>query len=268
MGLFSKKSCDICGGEIGLLGNKKLADGNMCKNCASKLSPWFQDRKHTSLADIKDQLAYREENEKEVANFNPSLSLGNGSTVVMIDEDQNKFIVTSARKWRDTNPDVIKFDDVLGCEMKIDLSSYEDTEQGPDGETHKTGIVENTYTFNEIIRVRNDFFDEIRFTLGKVEEETGSRNSFMPGLKLKIGPGEINFGGGGSQGSNEHSAEYYNLANIGAEIKRIIMESRAQVKSAQAEAAKPKVAVTCKCCGATTIPDEIGRCEFCGGKAE
>ncbi|MBR5490035.1 MAG: DUF4428 domain-containing protein, partial [Oscillospiraceae bacterium] len=42
MGLFDafkKKQCDICGGEIGLLGNRKLEDGNMCKNCARKLSP-------------------------------------------------------------------------------------------------------------------------------------------------------------------------------------------------------------------------------------
>ena len=41
MGLFDafkKKQCDICGGDIGLLGNKKLEDGNMCKNCAKKLS--------------------------------------------------------------------------------------------------------------------------------------------------------------------------------------------------------------------------------------
>ena len=29
--LFEKKECAICGGEIGLLGNRKLEDGNMCK---------------------------------------------------------------------------------------------------------------------------------------------------------------------------------------------------------------------------------------------
>ena len=30
MGLFEKKYCDICGEKIGLLGNRKLEDGNMC----------------------------------------------------------------------------------------------------------------------------------------------------------------------------------------------------------------------------------------------
>ena len=34
MGLFDKKNCDICGEKIGLLGNRKLDDGNLCKNCA------------------------------------------------------------------------------------------------------------------------------------------------------------------------------------------------------------------------------------------
>ena len=29
--VFKKKECDICGGEIGLLGNRKLEDGNLCK---------------------------------------------------------------------------------------------------------------------------------------------------------------------------------------------------------------------------------------------
>jgi len=33
MGLFDKKYCDICGEKIGLLGNRKLEDGNLCKDC-------------------------------------------------------------------------------------------------------------------------------------------------------------------------------------------------------------------------------------------
>ena len=62
MGLFDKKNCDICGEKIGLLGNRKLDDGNLCKNCASKLSPWFEERRHSTVEDIKRQLEYREKN--------------------------------------------------------------------------------------------------------------------------------------------------------------------------------------------------------------
>ena len=53
MGLFDKKNCDICGDKIGLLGNRKLDNGNLCKNCAGKLSPWFEERRHSTVEDIK-----------------------------------------------------------------------------------------------------------------------------------------------------------------------------------------------------------------------
>ena len=52
MGLFDKKYCDFCGRKIGLFGNKKLEDGNMCKDCASKLSPWFSERRHSTKEEI------------------------------------------------------------------------------------------------------------------------------------------------------------------------------------------------------------------------
>ena len=65
--LFEKKECAICGGEIGLLGNRKLEDGNCCKNCAAKLSPWFNDRRQSTVEEIKEQLAYREANKEKVA---------------------------------------------------------------------------------------------------------------------------------------------------------------------------------------------------------
>ena len=53
---FKKKQCDICGGEIGLLGNRKLEDGNLCKKCAAKLSPWFDDRRNSTVEEIKEQI--------------------------------------------------------------------------------------------------------------------------------------------------------------------------------------------------------------------
>jgi len=68
MGLFDKKYCDICGDKIGFLGNRKLEDGNLCKNCAAKLSPWFSDRRRSTVAEIKEQLAYRKKIKKRWRN--------------------------------------------------------------------------------------------------------------------------------------------------------------------------------------------------------
>ena len=82
MGLFSAKYCDICGSKIGLLGNKKLEDGSMCKNCEKKLSPWFIERRESTQSEIKQQLSYREANKERVSAFRPTLTLGDRKSVV------------------------------------------------------------------------------------------------------------------------------------------------------------------------------------------
>jgi len=117
--LFDKKECSICGKNIGLLGNRKLEDGNMCKECAAKLSPWFSDRRSSTVAEIEEQLAYRDENKKAVEAFNVTLSLGT-NVKVLIDEDAGKFMVTRERNYKNTNPDVLKFSQVTGCQFDIE----------------------------------------------------------------------------------------------------------------------------------------------------
>ena len=116
MGLFDKKYCDICGEKIGLLGNRKLENGNLCKNCAKKLSPWFSDRRSSTVEEIKAQLAYREENRQKVAAFHTTRTLGT-NTKVLLDEDAGKFMVTRARDLQEANPDVLDFADVTGCNL-------------------------------------------------------------------------------------------------------------------------------------------------------
>ena len=93
--LFDKKECSVCGGEIGLFGNRKLEDGNLCKNCAAKLSPWFSDRRQSTVSEIQQQLAYREANQEKVASFHTTRTLGE-RTKVMLDEVAGLFMVTSA----------------------------------------------------------------------------------------------------------------------------------------------------------------------------
>lgn len=117
--LFEKKECAICGGEIGLLGNRKLEDGNMCKACAAKLSPWFDERRHSTVAQIEEQLEYRESNKENVAAFRTTLSLGE-TAKVLLDEYVGRFMVTSARNYSEANPDVLELSDITGCTYDID----------------------------------------------------------------------------------------------------------------------------------------------------
>ena len=94
--LFEKKICAICGNEIKLLGNRKLEDGNMCKNCAEKLSPWFSDRRSSTVAEIKEQLAYREKNLETVKEFRVTRTIGGDDVKILLDEPARRFVVTSA----------------------------------------------------------------------------------------------------------------------------------------------------------------------------
>ena len=136
MGLFDKKYCDICGEKIGLLGNRKLENGNLCKNCARKLSPWFSDRRGSTVEEIRAQLAYRAENQEKVAAFHTTRTLG-ADTKVLLDEDAGKFMVTRARNLAEANPDVLDFADVTGCNLDIDESSTELKRKDKDGKRVK-----------------------------------------------------------------------------------------------------------------------------------
>ncbi len=116
--LFEKKECSICGGEIGLLGNRKLEDGNMCKSCAAKLSPWFSDRRQSTVDEIKEQLDYREANREKVASFRITRTLGE-RTKVLLDEDAGLFMVTAAKNLEEANPDVLSFSDVTNTRIRM-----------------------------------------------------------------------------------------------------------------------------------------------------
>lgn len=175
-GLFEKKECSVCGGEIGMLGNRKLEDGNMCKNCARKLSPFFSERRHSTVAEIKQQLAYREENERQLAGFNPTVVIGY-NTKVYIDMNLKKFIVTDASSWRAENPDLIGFSQVNSCNIDIEEDRDEIFNRDNDGNeiSFNPPRYEYSYKFNINIGVNSPYFDEIGFELS--EERPDNRYS-------------------------------------------------------------------------------------------
>ena len=253
MGLFDafkKKQCSICGGDIGLLGNRKLEDGNMCKNCARKLSPFFSDRRNSTVAEIEAQLAYREDNKQAVAAFHVTRSLGE-DTKVLIDEDAGKFMVTDARNLAEANPDVLDFSQVTGVDLDIDEDQSEATREDKDGNevSYNPPKFFFTYDFHVVIRVNHPYFDEIRFRLNSSDVEINPNNP-LPQIRKpnpKLNP------------------EYREYEQMGKEIKSILTEARQQVREEAAAAAAPKQAATCPWCGATTTPDANGCCEYCGG---
>ena len=166
MGLFDKKYCDICGEKIGLLGNRKLEDGNLCKNCAAKLSPWFTERKQSTVEEIKEQLAYREANKEAVAAFPTTRTLGK-DVKVLLDEDNGKFMVTSARNIAEANPDVLSFSDVTGCDLDIEEGRTEIEYEDREGNRHSFNPRRYAYNYDfyMVIHVNHPWFNQIRFRL-------------------------------------------------------------------------------------------------------
>jgi len=248
--IFEKKICAICDGEIGLLGNRKLEDGNMCKTCAAKLSPWFSDRRNSTVEEIKEQLEYREANKLEVEKFNVTRTIGD-DTKVHIDEDARKFIVTDARNFRETNPDVIPFAQVTGCDIDIREDSDEEKRKDAQGNmvSYNPPRYKFEYDFYFTIYLNNPYFDEIEFRLNSSSVET-TPDVGVP-MNRKPNP--------------KFNADYREYEMMANELKQILTEVRQQVREEAAAAATPKEKLTCPWCGATTTPDANGCCEYCGG---
>lgn len=166
MGLFDKKYCDICGEKIGLLGNRKLEDGNLCKDCAKKLSPFFSERRSSTVEEIKQQLAYREENERRLADFRPDMTFGEYKKVY-VDRAGAKFIVTSASNWHNANPDLISFSQVTGVNTDIHENKTEIYYKDEDGnrKSYSPRRYECDYEFNVTILVDSPWFDKIELEL-------------------------------------------------------------------------------------------------------
>ena len=274
--LFEKKICDICGGEIGLLGNRKLEDGNMCKNCAKKLSPFFDERRHSTIAQIKEQLAYREANKAEVAAFRVTRTYGENYTKLLVDEEAGKFMVTSADDLEEANPDVIAFADVTGCTVEINDSYEEITYQDKDGNecSFKPPHYRFEYDFELQLRVRNPYFDDISFRLND--------ESVVLERQLRLGYTPEAFRDDKRLFNPEDSREYSRYLELAEEIRVLLMERGNEAEPAQANqragvaapvqpyqpagaAAAPAAPVQCPYCGAATMPDAAGCCEYCGG---
>ena len=265
MGLFDKKYCDFCGNKIGLLGNKKLEDGNMCKECASKLSPWFSERRHSTKADIQQQLDYREQNRAAVASFHATRTLGK-YTKLLIDDNARKFMVTNASDLGKANPDVLDFSQALGCNLDIQESRNELKQKDANGRlvSYNPPRYEYSYNLRATIRVNHPFFDDMEFGVSNGYIRTGEQ-------QMTINPSGWNIHTNIGMNTMRMN-EYYDCVNVGTEIKNAVDQMKnaggnterndfAQNAAPQPEA--PKEPVVCPFCGAKTFP-ENGRCEYCG----
>lgn len=182
MGLFGKKRCNLCGEKIGLFGSRKLEDGCICTDCAGKLSPWFDERRHSTLAEIREQLAYREENKQAVRNFRATKELGE-DYIVLFDDQAGKFMVSHYRDpnmRRTENPDVFDFSQVKDVSLDISDTRTElyTTDKNGDRVSFDPPRYRYRYRFYIKITLDHPYADEIQFQLNEypVEIERADRS--------------------------------------------------------------------------------------------
>ena len=268
MGLFDafkKKDCEICGKEVGMFGYKKLEDGEICKDCVKLLSPWFDDRRHSTVDQIKAQLAYRAQNQQDLASFRVSQVIG--EEYKMYIEEVNgvptRFLISDAQSYMDENPDIIRFADLLSCTIDVDADETELKKEDANGNeiSYSPPRYETEYDFYVDMQIGNNpYFDDIRFKLNSssvtLETRGATTGSFL-GMSFGSGPVDM------SRPREQERYEAYNTMcqQIEEIVRRSRMEPQVEAQPAPQEPAGPKF---CQNCGA---PAEGGKfCQYCGAK--
>ena len=177
MGLFDKKFCDVCGEKIGMLGNRKLEDGNLCKDCAKKLSPWFDDRRHSTLEEIKNQLQMREENRRLVSSFHPGRVIRSDRYNLYIDERQQMF-AASVNLDREDNPDIISLSQITGCNLDVNETRTEEYRTDRDGERESYDPPRYSYSYDYYfyIYLNHPYIREMKLRLNSMDLSEDDRN--------------------------------------------------------------------------------------------
>ena len=174
MGLFDrfkKQDCEICGKEVGMFGYKKLEDGEICKDCVKLLSPWFEDRRHATVAQIKEQIAYREQNAKELESFEISRKIGDEEYIMYIEEVNGvptRFFVTNRSDYKAVNPDIISFKDIASCVTDIDVRDEEIKQRNSEGQmvSYRPPRFKHHHDFYIKMEILNNpYFDDIKFRI-------------------------------------------------------------------------------------------------------
>ena len=230
------------------------------------------------MADIKEQLAYREENREKAAQFRTTRSFGE-DWKVLLDEDHRWFTVTRARDLAEANPDILDFDAITDCRMDIDESRTELTHEDANGKdvSYVPPHYESSYDFFLIISVRHPYFDEMRFQLNSSSvyyepQKLPQRApmSHAPMDRPSGRPKTIN----ASRVDPEDCAEYRKYRQMGDEICQALEQARSGGKQPAGAALEENIIMheavqdipaagpwTCPACGGANT----GKfCEYCG----
>ena len=241
MGLFDKKNCDVCGVKVGLLGGKKVKDGRLCSDCAKKQSPYLSSRKNFTVDEMKEHLEDRAANQELVKSFEPTRTVG-ASLKLYLDDARGLWFLTKSKRYQDTNPDVFTAQQILGGRVDIEKGTRVETiEKAVPEKEGKPAVPARTkevtyYNFYVLIDLSHPWVNQMRLQVNNSSLEGGVNHP-----------------------------DYKEAERDANEIVDTLVGLRDSIMEEKEQKAKPKQRVKCPHCGATTMPDENGACEYCMG---
>lgn len=189
--LFSKEACVICGAEVGSLSRKRLADeAVICKECAKRLSPFFDKFEESDTAAIKMQITDRMANATRLATFAISEYYGYGDAI-LIDRQNGQFCAVQGGGGTEyqnviplieKNPDIISVSDVTGIEIVGAGRSCHEVKRTVDGKQVSYSPRRYEYPCNVdlVIRLSHPYLDSITLRMNR-----GTINITTEGERLR-----------------------------------------------------------------------------------
>ena len=174
MGLFDKKFCDICGEKISFLGNHKLEDGNMCGTCNKKMSPFFNGRRKTTVEEMKQHLAEREQNSAKLASFVVGSQFGDSQKIYIDAAGQNFMVTYSAPgNFAKENSDILPITAITSCNTDIKENREEEYTKDANGNrvSYNPPRYRYFYDFKITITLNWRWFNEITVKLNSSKVE-------------------------------------------------------------------------------------------------
>ena len=161
-----------------------LEDGNCCKECAGKLSPWFDERRHSTVEQIRRQISSREENRQKLQSWNHDMVFGEYQKLYIkfAGRVPDSFVISSASNYKEANADILQFAHVSSCDADIRESHKELKQKNAQGEevSYNPPRYEYSYEFYVKLMIMGcEYIDDMRFRLNRntLKLETTQRST-------------------------------------------------------------------------------------------